>query len=97
MKIATLPATRVRPEVREAAEAVLKEGETLSSFIETAVRETAERRRVQAEFIARGLAASAQAKRTGVYIPAEEVFAKLEVRIEARRQELMKKTGKRAA
>ena len=92
MKIATLPATRVRPEVREAAEAVLKEGGTLSSFIETA-----ERRRVQAEFIARGLAASAQAKRTGVYIPAEEVFAKLEVRIEARRQELMKKTGKRAA
>lgn len=91
MKIATLPATRVRPEVREAAEAVLKEGETLSSFIETAVRETAERRRVQAEFIARGLAASEEAKRTGVTHSLDEVFDRLQARIEAKRQELLRK------
>ena len=56
MKTATFPSLRVEPELREAAEAVLQEGETLSSLIETAVRETVERRRMRAEFIARGLA-----------------------------------------
>ena len=55
MKTATLPSLRVDPELREAAESVLQEGETLSGFIEASVRETIERRRTRAEFIARGL------------------------------------------
>ncbi len=38
MKSATLPSLRVDPALREAAEAVLEEGETLSSFVEQAVR-----------------------------------------------------------
>ena len=48
MKTSTLPSVRVEPELREAAESVLQEGETLSGFIEASVRETIERRRVRA-------------------------------------------------
>jgi len=79
MKIATLPSLRVEPELREAAESVLQEGETLSAFIETSVRETIERRRTRAEFVARGLASREDAKRTGKYFPAREVHAELAV------------------
>jgi predicted transcriptional regulator len=77
MKTATLPSLRVEPELREAAEAVLQEGETLSSFIETSVRETIERRRVRSEFIARGLASRESARRSGRYIKADSVHAEL--------------------
>jgi predicted transcriptional regulator len=77
MKTATFPSLRVEPELREAAEAVLQEGETLSGLIETAVRETVERRRTRAEFIARGLASRDEARRTGVYFSAESVHAEL--------------------
>jgi hypothetical protein len=38
MKTAAIPAVRVSPELREAAEAVLQSGETLSGFVEDAVR-----------------------------------------------------------
>lgn len=41
--------------MRRAAEKVLGEGETLSSFVEQAIRDNVERRNLQAEFIARGL------------------------------------------
>ena len=44
MKSATLPSLRVEPRLRDAAESVLLEGETLSSLLETSVRETIERR-----------------------------------------------------
>lgn len=77
MKTATLPSLRVEPALREAAEGVLQEGETLSSLIETAVRETVERRRTRAEFIARGLASRDEARRTGVYFSAPSVHAEL--------------------
>jgi len=77
MKSATLPSLRVDPELREAAESVLQEGETLSSLIETSVREAIERRRTRGEFIARGLASRDEAKRTGVYFTAKTVHAEL--------------------
>jgi hypothetical protein len=67
MKTATFPSVRVEAELREAAESVLREGETLTSLIETAMRETIHRRRVQDEFVARGLRSSDDAKRTGLY------------------------------
>ncbi|WP_327372758.1 YlcI/YnfO family protein [Caballeronia arationis] len=34
MKTATFPAVRVEPELREAAESVLSDGESLSAFVE---------------------------------------------------------------
>lgn len=77
MKTATLPPLRVAPELRRAAEAVLREGESLSSFMEQSLRDEVNRRRMQAEFIARGLAAREEAKRTGVYYTVDEVMGSL--------------------
>lgn len=68
---------RVEPELREAVESVLQDGETLSGFIEASVRETIERRRTRGEFIARGLASREDAKRSGVYFAADQVHAEL--------------------
>lgn len=77
MKTATLPSLRVDAELREAAESVLQEGESLSSFVEASVREAIERRRVRAEFIARGLASRERARRTGEYFKADAVHVEL--------------------
>ncbi|HQX34225.1 MAG TPA: YlcI/YnfO family protein, partial [Dokdonella sp.] len=74
---ATLPPLRVEPELREAAEAALREGESLSNLMEQSLRDEVNRRRNQAEFIARGLAAREEARRTGVYYTADEVHAEL--------------------
>lgn len=78
MKTATLPSLRVEPGLRKAAEAVLHEGESLSSFMEQSLRDEVNRRRMQAEFIARGLAAREEAKRTGVYYTVDEVMCSLQ-------------------
>jgi hypothetical protein len=77
MKTASLPSLRVEPELRRAAESVLHEGESLSSFMEQSLRDEVNRRRMQAEFIARGLAARDEAKRTGAYYDADTVHAEL--------------------
>lgn len=82
MKTATLPSLRVEPELRDAAESVLQEGETLSGFIEASVRETIERRRARAEFLARGLASREEARRSGVYFSADRVHAELGLMLE---------------
>ena len=62
MKTSTLPAVRVTPEVRALAESVLREGETLSMFIEDSLKQKAQWRKDDAEFYARGLRASALIK-----------------------------------
>ena len=90
MKSSTFPSLRVEPELREAAESVLREGETLSSLIETSVRETVQRRRAQEEFIARGLRAREDASRTGVYHSAESVHSELQRRLGARRKSVLR-------
>ncbi len=82
MKTATIPSLRVDPELRRAAEDILREGESLSSFVEESVRASIHRRRMQAEFIARGLASRDEALRTGVYIPAAEVKRKIQAKLE---------------
>ena len=89
MKTSTFPSLRVEPELREAAEQVLREGETLTSLIETSVRETIQRRRVQAEFIARGLRARDDTQRTGILHPAESVHSELQRRLDARRKAVL--------
>jgi len=78
MKSATMPSLRVAPELRQAAESVLHDGESLSSFMEQTLRDEVNRRRMQAEFIARGLAARDDAKRTGVHYSQEESLARLD-------------------
>ena len=77
MKSSTFPSLRVDPELRAAAESVLEEGETLSGLIEASVRETIERRRARAEFVARGLASREEAKRSGTFFSANAVHAEL--------------------
>lgn len=44
MKTATIPALRVTPDLRQAAQSVLREGETLSGFVEESLRSQVERR-----------------------------------------------------
>jgi len=90
MKTATFPSLRVEPELRDAAERVLREGETLTALIETAVREAIHRRQAQAEFLARGLKSSEDAKRTGVYHAAADVHDELQKRLDARRKQVQR-------
>ncbi|KVD53728.1 YlcI/YnfO family protein [Burkholderia ubonensis] len=78
MKTATMPALRVDPELRDAAESVLDENETLSAFMESALRDGIARRRFQREFIARGLVSRDEARRTGEYFDAADVHAELD-------------------
>ena len=77
MKTATLPSLRVEPALRDAAESVLQEGETLSSFVETAVREQVQLRRQREAFIARGILSRTQAQKTGRYHAAADVVGEL--------------------
>jgi len=89
MKTATFPSLRVEPELREAAESVLRDGETLTSLIETAMRETIQRRRLQDEFVARGLRSADEARRSGIHHDAAEVHAEMQGRLDARRKQLL--------
>lgn len=77
-KTSTIPPLRVNEEVRAAAEAALLEGETLSGFVLEAIQFNIQRRAMQQEFVARGLAARDGARRTGKYVSAEEVLAGLD-------------------
>lgn len=78
MKTASLPSLRVTPDLRLAAESVLQGGESLSSFIEQSLRANIAHRQFQQEFIARGLAARDEAKRTGEYYSAQQVLDELD-------------------
>lgn len=91
MKTATLPSLRVDPQLRDAAQSVLEEGETLSGFIEASVRESIGRRRARAEFLARGLASREQAQASGVYFAAADVQAEMTQMLNQARAELAHK------
>lgn len=91
MKTAILPQVRVEPQLRSDVEGVLREGETLSDFVEATVRQAVEYRRTQAEFEARANAAWARFQKNGAGVPADQVVAKMRGRLEARRHELQGK------
>ena len=78
MKTATIPSLRVEPELRDAAENVLQNGESLSSFVEQSIRASIQRRQTQQAFIARGLASRNEARQTGKYFAAEDVLRELD-------------------
>ncbi|AMV07420.1 YlcI/YnfO family protein [Xanthomonas citri] len=86
MKSASLPSLRVDPALREAAEAVLQEGETLSSFVEHSVRAQVQQRQQQEAFIVRGLASRDSAKASGHYIDAKDVLAGLQSQLDKARK-----------
>jgi hypothetical protein len=89
MKTASFPSVRVDPQLRDAAERVLREGETLTSLLETAVRETIQRRQAQDEFVARGLRSRDSARKSGTYHAASAVHADLKQRLDARRKQVL--------
>ncbi len=78
MKTASIPSLRVDPELRNAAESVLRDGESLSSFVEQSIRAQIDFRRAQKEFIARGLASRAESQKAGEYYPADAILAELD-------------------
>ncbi len=86
MKTATMPPLRVQPELRQAAEEMLRPGETLSAFVEESLRRNVERRRAQQEFIARGLASRDAAKESGEYVSAKKVLSKLSAKLKKAQQ-----------
>ena len=86
MKTATLPPIRVAPDFRLELEGVLEQGESLSQFVENAVRATVAKRHNQAEFVRRGIAAIEATQREGSGIPADVVLAKLQAKLAAARQ-----------
>lgn len=81
MKTAAIPAVRVPPELRQAAEELLVDGETLSGFVEDAVRRNVEFRRAQEAFVTRGLASREAARTSGRYVKATTVLGKLNRRL----------------
>jgi hypothetical protein len=77
MKTSNFPSLRVDPALRKAAEDVLREGESLSGFVEQSIRAQIDLRQQQEAFVARGLASRDDARRTGVYHDATEVVGEL--------------------
>ncbi|MBX9717108.1 MAG: prevent-host-death protein [Burkholderiaceae bacterium] len=90
MKTASLPSVPVEPEFLAEVESVLAEGESVAAFVEAAVRASVERRRVQSEFVARGLRSRDEAKRTGDYVDADNVVAGLQDKLDDARVRLSK-------
>ncbi len=97
MKAAAIPAVRVSPELRQAAEAVLASGETLSGFVEDAVRRNVEYRYAQKAFVERGLASGETAGKSGKYVSAAAVLGKLDRRLDKARKGRTGRTGAKAA
>jgi hypothetical protein len=88
MKSAVIPQIRVEPELRSELESVLRQGETLTEFVEASVRNAIAFRRVQIAFHERAQAASEAYHRTGVSVPVEDVLERLQAKLDARRQKL---------
>jgi predicted transcriptional regulator len=81
MKTASLPSVRVEPALRSTVESVLSEGESLSQFVENAVRNSVQHRQQQNVFIERGLASLALAQQSQDYVDASQVLADLRNRL----------------
>ncbi len=90
MKSATIPAVRVEPELRAEVESLLGEGESVSQFVEAAIRASVHRRRAQAEFVARGVRSRQEAHRTGDYVDARVVVDSLQRKLDAARKRIGK-------
>ncbi len=97
MKTATIPPVRVSAKFRAELDKSLEKGETLAALVETAVSNEVVRRKSEAEFVKRGLAAIARTQKDGTGIPADAVIAKLEARLAAARKTLVQKKSPVAA
>ena len=84
-----LPPVRVPEDLRNAAESVLIQGETLSSFIQQSVERAVEYRRIQAALHVQGEAALEHYKRTRVSHSLDKVVAGLQAKLDSRRKQLL--------
>lgn len=82
MKTASFPSLRVEPELRQAAEQVLEEGESLSNFVQQAIAEGVQRRLTRRDFIARGLRSRDEARSSDGYVESAAVLGRLEGMLE---------------
>jgi hypothetical protein len=85
---ATLPPIRVAPETKASLEAVLREGESLTQFIENAVRREAEFRAEQNAAIARAKKALRGADKGAGLMTAEDFLAGMKQRADAAQQRI---------
>lgn len=85
MKTATLPPLRVEPRLRKEVERLLAPGETISIFVERAVRQDVERRAADVAFASKALAAREQSRKTGTYHSAASVLRALRAQVRAPR------------
>lgn len=92
MRSATFPPIRVEPEVRAEVEAVLREGESLTQFIEQAVVAAAAWRRVQAEFVNRGEAVIERWTEACAGRTVDEVMAGLQGRLDDAKRRAAERT-----
>ncbi len=84
MKTAQLPPVRVDPAVRAEIENALRDGESLSEFVEAAALQAARRRKAEQEFLARGRASLANARKSGEFYPVNGVLDEMQARVEDR-------------
>lgn len=94
MKTATLPALRVDPKLREAAERALRPDETLSRLMETALESYIAQREAEEDFLARGLHSAQAARAQNQYVNAATVVAKLEKKLAAAKRKAKPSAGR---
>ncbi len=92
---ATLPPIRVAPETKATLEAVLREGESLTQFIESAVRREAEFRAEQNAAVARAKKSLRSADKGVGLMTAEDFLAGMEQRAKAAQQRIREATAAR--
>lgn len=85
---ATLPPIRVAPETKASLEAVLHEGESLTQFIESAVRREAEFRAAQNAAVARAKRALRSADKGVGLITADDFLAGMQQRAKTAQQRI---------
>ena len=88
MKTAQLPPVRVEQSVRDEIESVLRQGESLSQFVENAAVQAAQRRKSQQEFLARGRESLKRAKKCGEYYSAKDALDAMQARLDTRISQL---------
>ncbi len=86
MKTATIPPVRIDPNFRKEIEESLVGEESLAALVETAVRNEVARRRMQSEFVRRGITAIQDTLAAGNAVAADVVLARLEGKLAAARQ-----------
>lgn len=90
---ATLPPIRVTPETKASLEAVLREGESLTQFIESAVSGEAEYRTLQNAAVARAKKALKNADKGVGLMAADDLLAGMEQRAKAAQLRIREATG----